>query len=114
VGLGDFVKPTTLLGSTGNLTDSLPSTEAIPFSFDTTSLIQAIVNQGTMHFVGFHLEGPSSDSQAWVWGLGAPDPAERPQLDVTFSAASVPEPPAALLLGLGLVSLSILAWWRTH
>jgi hypothetical protein len=114
VGLGDFAKPTTLLGSTGNLTDSSPGSENVSFSFDATNLIQAIANQGTMRFVGFHLEGPSVDSEAWVWGLGAPDPTERPRLEVTFSAASVPEPPGALLLGLGLVSLSILAWWRTR
>ena len=48
VGLGDFVKPVTLLGSTGTLpnsggTDSLN----IPFSFDATSFIQSLVSGGT-------------------------------------------------------------------
>jgi hypothetical protein len=114
VGLGDFAKKTTFLGSTGNLTDSPLGTESIPFSFDVTNLIQSIADQGKMRFVGFHLEGPVSDSEAWVWGLAAPDPAARPGLEVTFSAGSVPEPPGALLMGLGLAGLGTLAWWRNR
>jgi hypothetical protein len=111
VGLGDFAKHTTLIGSTGNLPDGTAGTENIPFSFDVTDLIQAIADQRTMRFVGFHLEGPAGDSEAWVWGLAAPDPAERPRLEVTFSSA-VPEPPGALLIGLGIAGLAALARWH--
>jgi hypothetical protein len=110
VGLGDFTKATTLLGTTGTLADALPGSEAIPFSFNITSFIQTLANNGTMRFVGFHLEGPAGDSQAWVWGNAATNPADAPQLSVTFSA--VPEPPGALLIGLGLAGVSALAWWR--
>jgi hypothetical protein len=110
VGLGDFVKPTTLLGTTGTLADALPGTVNIPFTFDITSFVQTLADNGTMRFVGFHLEGPSGDSQAWVWGNTAPDPGERPHLSVNFSV--LPEPPGALLLCLGLASLSVLVWWR--
>jgi hypothetical protein len=112
VGLGDFAKATTFLGSTGNLPDGSPGTENIPFSFDVTNLIQAIADRGTMRFVGFHLEGPASDSGASVWGLGAPDPAERPRLEVSFTAGAVPEPPGALLIGLGIAGLAVLVRWR--
>jgi hypothetical protein len=110
VGLGDFVKNTTLLGSTGSLADALPGTVDIPFNFNITSFIQTLADQGTMKFVGFHLEGPAADSQAWVWGNTAPDSGERPHLEVNFSV--VPEPPGALLLFLGLAGVSVLAWWR--
>jgi hypothetical protein len=110
VGLGDFTKATTLLGTTGALADALPGSEAIPFSFNITSFIQTLANNGTMRFVGFHLEGPAGDSQAWVWGNAATIPADAPHLSVTFSA--VPEPPGALLIGLGLAGVSFLAWWR--
>jgi hypothetical protein len=110
VGLGDFTKATTLLGTTGTLADALPGSEAIPFSFDITSFIQTLANNGTMRFVGFHLEGPAGDSQAWVWGNAATNPADAPHLSVTFSA--VPEPSGALLIGLGLAGVSVLAWWR--
>jgi hypothetical protein len=65
-----------------------------------------------MSFVGFHLEGPAGDSGASVWGLGAPDPAERPRLEVSFSEGAVPEPPGALLIGLGLAGVAALARWR--
>jgi hypothetical protein len=112
VGLGDFAKATTFLGSTGNLPDGSPGSEDIPFSFDVTNLIQTIANRGTMSFVGFHLEGPAGDSGASAWGLGAPDPAERPRLEVTFSEGAVPEPPGALLIGLGLAGVAALARWR--
>jgi hypothetical protein len=110
VGLGDFVKTTTALGSTGKLTDAVPGTEHIPFRVDVTSFLQSLADEATKHFVGFHLEGPSGDSQAWVWGSAAPDSGDRPQLEVTFSA--VPEPPGALLISLGTVGLSALAWWH--
>jgi hypothetical protein len=110
VGLGDFPKATTLLGTTGTLADALPGSEAIPFSFDITSFIQTLANNGTMRWVGFHLEGPVGDSQAWVWGNAATNPADAPHLAVTFSA--LPEPPGALLIGLGLAGVSVLAWWR--
>jgi hypothetical protein len=110
VGLGDFVKPTTLLGTTGSLADALPGTENIPFNFDITSFVQTLATNGIMRFVGFHLEGPGADSQAWVWGNAAPDPGERPHLAVTFSA--VPEPSGALLLCLGLAGVSVLVCWR--
>jgi hypothetical protein len=111
VGPGDFLKKTTFLGSTGNLPDGSAGSENIPFRFDVTNLIQSIASKGTMRFVGFHLEGPGSDSEAWVWGLGAPDLAERPRLEVTFSAGSVPEPPGALLIGLGIAGPAALGWW---
>ena len=104
VGLGDFVKPTTVLGSTGNLANAAPGTVDIPFSFDITSFLQTLVNNGTMKWVGFHLEGPAGDSQAWVWGNAAPNPGEQPRLEVTFSA--VPEPSGALLIGLGFAGLA--------
>jgi hypothetical protein len=107
VGLGDFVKPTTLLGSTGNLTDALPGTVDIPFSFDVTSFLQTLANNGTMRWVGFHLEGPGGDSQAWVWGNAAPNPGEQPRLEVTFAAA--PEPAGVVLLGLGFAGLAYLS-----
>ena len=45
-----------------------------------------------------------------VWDSLAPDPAQRPRLEVTFSA--VPEPPVALLMGLGIVGLLAVAWRR--
>ena len=109
VGLGDFVKPTTLLGSTGNLTDAVAGSEHVPFSFDVTSFLQSLVNLGTPA-VGFHLEGPSNDSSAWVWGSAAPDSADRPILEVTFAA--VPEPASALLIVLGIMGASVLGWWR--
>jgi hypothetical protein len=112
VGLGDFAKATTFLGSTDNLSDGPPGTEDFPFSFDVTNLIQTIASRGTMSFVGFHLEGPAGDSGASVWGLGAPDPAERPRLEVTFSEGAVPEPPGALRIGLGLAGVAALARWR--
>jgi hypothetical protein len=111
VGLGDFAKKTTFLGSTGSLPDGFSGTEDIPFSFDVTILMQAIADRGTMRFVGFHLKGSSDDSEAWVWGVTAPDPAEQPRLEVTFWVGAVPEPPAALLLGAGLAGL---AWWRNR
>ena len=110
VGLGDFNKQTTLLGNTGSLADALPGSEAIPFTIDISSFIQTLANQGTMKFVGFHLEGPAADSQAWVWGNAAPDSGDRPHLAITFSV--VPEPPGALLACLGLAGASILAWRR--
>jgi hypothetical protein len=110
VGLGDFVKATTFLGSTGNLTDAVPGVEHIPFRLDVTSFLQSLADEATKKFVGFHLEGPSGDSEAWVWGSAAPDPGDRPRLKVTFSA--VPEPPGALLISLGTMGLSVLAWWR--
>jgi hypothetical protein len=112
VGLGDFTKATTFLGSTGNLPNASPGTENIPFGFDVTNLIQSIANQAIMRFVGFHLEGPGVDSGASVWGPAAPDPTERPRLEVTFTAGAVPEPPGALLIGLGLAGLAALARWR--
>jgi hypothetical protein len=111
-GPGDFAKKTTFLGSTGSLPDGLPGTENIPFQFDVTGLIQAIADRGTMRFVGFHLEGPALDSGASIWGLAAPDPAERPRLEVDFSAGAVPEPPGALLIGLGFAGLAVLGRWR--
>ena len=110
VGLGDFVKPTTLLGSTGNLADAVPGAEHLPFRVDVTSFLQSLANQAAQHFVGFHLEGPSGDSEAWVSGSAAPDPGDQPRLFVTFSA--VPEPSGALLISLGTVGLSALLWWR--
>jgi hypothetical protein len=111
VGLGDFAKKTTFLGITGSLPDGFPGTEDIPFGFDVTNLMQAIADRGTMRFVGFHLKGSSDDSEAWVWGVAAPDPAEQPRLEVAFWVGAVPEPPAALLLGVGLAGL---AWWRNR
>ena len=109
VGRGDFAKPTTFLGQTGDLPDGAPGTQDTPFAFDVTDLIQSLANHGT-RFVGFHLEGPAGNSQAWIWGNAAPSAAERPRLDVAFSA--VPEPPGLLLIGLGLAGLSIGSWWR--
>jgi hypothetical protein len=108
VGLGDFVKPTTLLGITGTLSDAVAGSEEVPFRFDVTSFLQSLANLGTPA-VGFHLEGPSGDSSAWVWGNAASDSADRPSLEVTFAAASVPEPASALLIGLGIMGALVLA-----
>jgi hypothetical protein len=112
VGLGDFEKPTTFLGATGALPDGFLGTEDIPFQFDVTGLIQSIADHRTMNFVGFHLEGPAVDSEAFIWGLASPDPAEQPRLEITFTGLAVPEPRGALLMGLGLAGPVVLAWWR--
>ncbi|HEV3166215.1 MAG TPA: PEP-CTERM sorting domain-containing protein, partial [Isosphaeraceae bacterium] len=111
VGLGDFPKTTTLLGSTGDLPVGSPGSENIPFLFDVTNFLQSLVNNGTK-FVGFHLEGPAGDSSATVWGSGAPDPAQRPNLAITFSP-NVPEPTSALLMGVGIVGLSVVRSCRS-
>lgn len=109
VGLGDFVKTTTLLGNTGDLPNGSPGSLNIPFQFDVTNFIQSIAD-GKSPFVGFHLEGPAGDSSESIWGNGAPNPAEVPHLAISFTA--VPEPSGALLMGLGLVGLLALAWRR--
>src|SRR5262249_21310495 len=74
VGLGAFPKTTALLGSTGNLPPAPPGSETVPFDVDITGFIQSIANNGA-RFVGFHLEGPGGDSEAWLWGSAAPDSA---------------------------------------
>jgi hypothetical protein len=112
VGLGDFLKPTTLLGSTGNLADGSPGSLNVPFTFDVTGFLQSLVNNKTP-FVGFHLEGPAAASNAFIWDGGAPNPAALPSLAITFSAAAaVPEPASALLTTLGLVGVAVLASCR--
>jgi hypothetical protein len=113
VGLGDFVKPTTLLGNTGILSPAPPGSENIPFAFDVTNFLQTIANNRAP-FVGFRLDGPPGVSDAWLWGSAAPVSAERPQLEITFTpaAAAVAEPSVALLLGVGIVILSGAAWCR--
>jgi hypothetical protein len=110
VGLGDFVKATTRLGSTGSLADGPPGSQDLAFHFDVAGFIQSLANSRTP-FVGFHLEGPANDSNAWVWGSAAADPAERPSLMITFTQA-VPEPSVPALVGLGVVALSAASWCR--
>jgi hypothetical protein len=110
IGAGDFLKATTLLGNTGTLPDGAPGSEDIPFSFNVTSLLQTLVNNGTPA-VGFHLEGPASDSSASVWGSASADPTERPHLAITFTPA-VPEPASLLIMSLGIVGVSVLACCR--
>ena len=111
VGLDDFHKPTTSIGNTGVLPESAgPTGLNIPFDFNVTSFIQSLVNDRTP-FVGFRLDVEGA-SNVNVWDSRAPDPAQRPRLEVTFS--SVPEPPGALLMGLGLVGLLAVAWRRSR
>jgi hypothetical protein len=111
VGLGDFLKPTTPLGGTGNLPQGAPGSLEIPFQIDATALIQSLVNART-RFVGFHFEGPGGDSSESIWGS---DPANaaalRPHLDITFTAA-VPEPSSVLLMAIGMAGISGAAWRR--
>jgi len=47
VGLGDFVKHTTLLGSTGTLSDAVAGSEQVSFRIDVTSFLQSLANKGT-------------------------------------------------------------------
>jgi hypothetical protein len=113
VGLGDFLKPTTLLGSTGNLPEGAPGTLDLPFHVDARAFIQSLVNSKT-RFVGFHFEGPGGDSSESIWGSAPINTAGvRPHLDITFTAA-VPEPSSVLLMGMGIgtVGLSGAAWRR--
>jgi hypothetical protein len=105
VGLGDFLKATSLLGSTGNLQEGAPGSLDIPFLVDATALIQSLVNNKTK-FVGFHFEGPTGDSSESIWGSAPTNSANlRPHLDITFTTA-VPEPSSVLLMGIGMVALS--------
>jgi hypothetical protein len=111
VGLGDFPKATTFLGSTGNLPEGAPGSLVIPFQVDATALIQSLANSGT-RFVGFHFEGPSGDSSESIWGISATNPAAvHPRIDITFTSG-VPEPSSVLLMGVGIVGLSCVAWRR--
>jgi hypothetical protein len=109
VGLGDFPKATTLLGSTGPLANGAVGSLDVPFTFDVTSFIQQLANNGGK-FVGFHFEGPAGDSSATVWGASAPLAAERPTLSITFTPNAVPEPSGVLLTGLGAAGLAVMAW----
>jgi hypothetical protein len=114
IGLGDFLKPTTPLGSTGNLAPALPGSENIPFAFDVTNFLQTLANNRAP-FVGFRLDGPPGVSEAWIFGSAASDPGERPQLEITFTpAAAVAEPSVAMLLGVGTVILSGFAFCRRN
>jgi hypothetical protein len=108
VGLGDFPKVTTLLGNTGNPPNGAPGTLDIPMTFDVTSFIQTLANNKAP-FVGFHLEGPTRDSSTTIWGSAAANPAERPNLSITFT---VPEPSSVVLTGLGAAGLGAVAWRR--
>src|SRR5262249_56866858 len=110
-GLGVSARATPSLGSTATPADGPAGREDLLSSSDGTTLTKPTANRRTMSFVGSPLEGPAGDSGASVWGLGAPDPAERPRLEVTFSDGAVPEPPGALLIGLGLAGMAALARW---
>jgi hypothetical protein len=111
VALGDFHKPTTLLGSTGALPTNAPSGSLdIPLGLDVTSFIRSLVDSRA-GFVGFRLDEAGGPGRSvYDWGSGSVDPSRRPSLAITFS--TVPEPSSAVLMGLGLLGLLALPWRR--
>ena len=110
VGLDDFHKPTTFIGNTGVLPNSAgPTSLNIPFDFNATNFIQSLVNDRTP-FAGFRLDVEGT-SNVNVWDSLAPDPAQRPRLEVTFSFRRA-RAPGRRLMGLGIVGLLAVAWRR--
>jgi hypothetical protein len=86
--------------------NAFPGSVDIPFSIDVTSIIQSLTTSSTP-FAVFGFEEPTTANMA-IWGIGS---GNDPVLTVVISP-SVPEPPGALLLGLGLGGVLVVAWRR--
>jgi hypothetical protein len=110
VTLADFSKPASLVGAITGLpfASGPPGSLDLNFTFDVTGFIQSLVNARS-DFVGFVLtDATAGGGTVDDWSAESTDPTRRPNLTITFSAGGVPEPPGALLLGLGLAGLLVL------